>query len=98
MPLAALAARAAMSERHFRRVFVQETGQTPSAFVDAARLEGARRLLESTTSQPQAALPLKTVAARVGMGSEQALRQLFVRHLGITPQAYRERFGGPGRR
>jgi transcriptional regulator GlxA family with amidase domain len=97
MPLAALAARAAMSERHFRRVFVQETGQTPSAFVDAARLEGARRLLEST-SQPQAALPLKTIAARVGMGSEQALRQLFVRHLGITPQAYRERFGGPGRR
>ncbi len=95
MPLAALAARAAMSERHFRRVFVQETGQTPSAFVDAARLEGARRMLESP---PQAAaLPLKTVAARVGMGSEQALRQLFVRHLGITPQAYRERFGGPGR-
>lgn len=91
MPLAALAARAAMSERHFRRVFVQETGQTPSAFVDAARLEGARRLLEST-SQPQAALPLKTVAARVGMGSEQTLRHLFVRHLGITPQAYRERF------
>ena len=96
MPLAALAARAAMSERHFRRVFVQETGQTPSAFVDAARLEGARRLLES--SQQAATLPLKTVAARVGMGSEQALRQLFVRHLGITPQAYRERFGGQGRR
>ena len=99
MPLAALAARAAMSERHFRRVFVQETGQTPSAFVDAARLEGARRLLESSSQQQGGtALPLKTVAARVGMGSEQALRQLFVRHLGITPQAYRERFGGPGRR
>ncbi|WP_200926924.1 GlxA family transcriptional regulator [Acidovorax sp. Leaf78] len=93
MSLAALADRAAMSERHFRRVFVQETGQTPSAFVDAARLEGARRLLES-----QSTLPLKTVAARVGMGSEQALRQLFVRHLGIAPQAYRERFGGQGRR
>jgi len=96
MPLAALAARAAISERHFRRVFVQETGQTPSAFVDAARLEGARRLLES--SQQAGTLPLKTVAARVGMGSEQALRQLFVRQLGITPQAYRERFGGLGRR
>jgi len=75
---------------------VQETGQTPSAFVDAARLEGARRLLES--SQQAGTLPLKTVAARVGMGSEQALRQLFVRQLGITPQAYRERFGGLGRR
>ena len=89
MPVAALAAKAAMSERHFRRVFVEETGQTPSAFVDAARLEGARRVLES-----HATLPLKTVAARVGLASEQVLRHLFVRHLGITPQAYRERFGG----
>jgi len=53
-------------------------------------------LLES--SQQAGTLPLKTVAARVGMGSEQALRQLFVRQLGITPQAYRERFGGLGRR
>ena len=93
MPVAALAAQAAMSERHFRRVFVQETGQTPSAFVEAARLEGARRVLES-----HATLPLKTVAARVGLGSEQVLRHLFVRHLGVTPQAYRERFGGDQRR
>ncbi|WCM94924.1 GlxA family transcriptional regulator [Acidovorax sp. NCPPB 2350] len=93
LTLQVLAARAAMSERHFRRMFVQETGQTPSAFVESARLEEARRLLES-----QATLPLKTVAARVGLGSEQALRHLFVRHLGIPPQAYRERFGVPARR
>lgn len=93
MPIAAMAARAAMSERHFRRVFAQETGQAPSAFVEAARLEGARRLLES-----HASLPLKAVAARVGLGSEQVLRHLFVRLLGITPQAYRERFGGGARR
>lgn len=93
MPMSALAARAAMSERHFRRIFQLETGQTPSAFVESARLEGARRLLES-----QVSLPLKTVAARVGLGSEQALRHLVVRHLGIPPQAYRERFGGQARR
>ncbi|MDA8521479.1 GlxA family transcriptional regulator [Acidovorax sp. NCPPB 4044] len=93
LTLAVLAGRAAMSERHFRRLFVQETGQAPSAFVESARLEAARRLLEA-----QAALPLKTVAARVGLGSEQALRHLFVRHLGIAPQAYRERFGEPARR
>ena len=88
LTLQVLADRAAMSERHFRRVFVQETGRTPSAFIESARLEAARRLLES-----DAALPLKTVAARVGLGSEQALRHLFLRHLGIPPQAYRERFG-----
>ena len=88
LTLAQMAEQAAMSERHFRRVFQQETGQSPSAFVETARLEAAKQLLEN-----QSQWPLKTVAAHVGLGSEQALRQLFVRRLGITPVAYRERFG-----
>ena len=88
LTLARMAEQAAMSERHFRRVFQQETGQSPSAFVETARLEAAKQLLEN-----QSQWPLKTVAAHVGLGSEQALRQLFVRRLGITPVAYRERFG-----
>lgn len=90
--LEVLAAQASMSERHLRRVFQQETGQTPSAFVETARLEGAKLLLQAPGH-----LPLKTIAARVGLGSEQALRHLFVRHMGITPVAYRERFGGHSR-
>lgn len=88
LSLAQMAEQAAMSERHFRRIFQQETGQSPSAFVETARLEAAKQLLET-----QSQWPLKTVAAHVGLGSEQALRQLFVRRLGITPVAYRERFG-----
>lgn len=88
MPLALLAEKAAMSERHFRRVFQQEAGCTPSVFVENARLEGAKQLLETRGD-----LPLKTVAAKVGLGSEQALRHLFQKRLGITPVAYRERFG-----
>ena len=88
MQQALLADKAAMSERHFRRVFQQETGVTPSAFVENARLEGAKQLLETRGD-----LPLKTVAAKVGLGSEQALRHLFQKRLGITPVAYRERFG-----
>ncbi|WPB58513.1 GlxA family transcriptional regulator [Xylophilus sp. GOD-11R] len=85
---ALLAGRAAMSERNFRRVFLQETGQTPSDFLETARLEGARRLLEENS------LPMKTVAGRAGLASEQAMRNLFLRKLGITPSAYRDRFGG----
>ena len=83
-----LAAKAAMSERHLRRVFVQETGITPSAFIENARLAAAKHLLETRSS-----LPLKTVAAKVGLGSEQALRSLFQKKLGVLPAAYRERFG-----
>jgi transcriptional regulator GlxA family with amidase domain len=37
-------------------------------------------------------LPVKRVAARCGFGSEETMRRSFLRLLGATPQAYRERF------
>ena len=36
---------------------------------------------------------LKRIAARVGFGDEQNLRRAFQRQYGVTPVAYRERFG-----
>ncbi|MFG6448940.1 GlxA family transcriptional regulator [Roseateles sp. BYS180W] len=89
--MADLASRAAMSERNFRRVFQRETGTSPLQFVENARLEVARRLLEEGN------LPLKSVAGRVGFGSEQSLRKLFVKHLGVAPHEYRERFASARR-
>ena len=83
-----MAQRASMSERNFRRVFHKEVGATPIEFVEQARLDAARRLLEDGD------LPLKSVAGRVGFGSEQSLRKLFVKHLGVTPLEYRARVGG----
>jgi len=35
---------------------------------------------------------IKTVADRSGFGSDERMRRSFARLLGITPQAYRERF------
>ncbi|WP_059411805.1 GlxA family transcriptional regulator [Cupriavidus basilensis] len=89
--LAEMAARVAMSERNFRRVFAKETGASPMAFIESARIEGARRLLE------QGDLPLKAIAARTGFGSDEGLRRAFLRQMGITPRDYRERFGPGGR-
>ena len=43
----ALARRATMSPRTFARTFRAEVGTTPAAFVRAARVEAARRLLEA---------------------------------------------------
>lgn len=83
-----LASRAAMSERNFRRVFTKEAGSSPLQFIESARLEAGRRLLEESD------LPLKSVAGRVGFASEQSLRKLFIKRLGVGPQTYRERFGG----
>ena len=84
--LPALAAAAAMSVRHFTRVFTAEVGETPSRFVERTRLEAARRDLEETSDT------LDVVAARCGLGSAETLRRVFQRHLGVAPDAYRRRF------
>lgn len=82
----ALAARMCLSERHFARVFTQETGTSPAAYVEAARIEVARRLLETTDGR------LDQVAAAAGLGSAETLHRAFRRQLGTTPAAYRRRF------
>ncbi|MET9604905.1 DJ-1/PfpI family protein [Streptomyces sp. NPDC006512] len=82
----ALAARMCLSERHLARVFKQETGASPAAYVEAARVEVARRLLETTDS------PVDHVAASAGLGSAETLHRAFKRQLATTPAAYRRRF------
>ena len=75
-----------LSERHFARVFKQETGASPAAYVEAARVEAARRLLETTDC------PLDEVAEAAGLGSVETLHRAFKRQLATTPAAYRRRF------
>lgn len=86
--VAALAAKAGMSERSFVRHYRAQTGITPAKAIEQLRVEAARRLLADST------LPIKRVAARCGFGSEETLRRSFLRGLGVTPMAYRERFSG----
>jgi transcriptional regulator GlxA family with amidase domain len=82
-----LARVAAMSERNFARVFARETRVTPAEFVERARVDAARVLLES------GAEPLKTIAHRCGFGSAARMRMAFVKHLGVTALQYRQHFG-----
>ena len=82
----ALAARARMSERTFRRAFAEETGETPRDFVERIRFDAARSLFE------EAQLPVQAVATRCGFETVDNLRRAFVRRLGVTPQQYRQRF------
>ncbi len=88
LSLPALAARAGMTERTFSRVFHKETGITPAAFVEAARVDRAKALLETS------AWPLARVAERAGFGSPHALHRAFLKRVGATPGEYRARFGG----
>ena len=82
----ALAARAGMGERTFRRAFVEETGETPRDFVERIRVDAARGLFE------EAQLAVQIVARRCGFATVDNLRRAFVRRLGVTPQQYRQRF------
>ncbi|WP_341720914.1 DJ-1/PfpI family protein [Micromonospora sp. FIMYZ51] len=89
LSLAALAARAAVSERHLTRLFVAQLGQTPARYVRTVRLEAAAQLLASSR------LPLARVAARCGFTSAEALRQAFVDRYGIAPSRYRAGYQAP---
>ncbi len=84
--LPVMAEAAAMSLRHFTRVFTAEVGESPGRFVERTRLEAARRELETSTAT------LDLVASRCGLGSAETLRRVFRRHLGVSPDAYRRRF------
>jgi transcriptional regulator GlxA family with amidase domain len=82
----ALADRASMSERNFARAFRRETGMTPAAYVEAARVESARIALETGD------LPVENVARRSGFGTVETMRRAFRRRVGVTPADYRTRF------
>jgi transcriptional regulator GlxA family with amidase domain len=81
-----LARRAAMSPRHFTRVFTDEVGEAPGAYVERVRTEAARRQLEETDDT------VTVIASRCGFGTAETLRRNFVRRLGVSPDQYRKTF------
>jgi transcriptional regulator GlxA family with amidase domain len=89
LSLDALARRAHLSARHLSRLCRRELGQAPGAYVEAVRIEAARRLLETTR------LGVDAVASRCGLGSAETLRRAFLRTVGVTPSSYRARFQNP---
>jgi transcriptional regulator GlxA family with amidase domain len=91
LTLPAMATRAGMTERTFSRVFQKDTGTTPAAFVEMARVDRAKALLETSD------WPLARVAERAGFGSLDGLHRAFQKRLGATPGDYRQRFGLAGR-
>jgi transcriptional regulator GlxA family with amidase domain len=83
----ALAARLGVSERTLSRLFRKTVDATPAAFVESARVERAKGLLETSD------WPLARVAERAGFGSLDGLHRAFQRNAGVTPGEYRARFG-----
>jgi len=86
LSIPALAARIAMSERNFQRVFTREIGEAPAHYVENARIEAVRRKLERSTAS------LDEIAAATGFSSADVLNRAFQRRLSTTPAEYRARF------
>jgi transcriptional regulator GlxA family with amidase domain len=85
-PVERLAGIAGMSARNLARLFTRDTGMTPHDFVERARVDVARNLLEGTS------LPLKALAYDCGFGTADRMRLVFLRRLGVTPAHYRATF------
>ncbi|GHA62648.1 AraC family transcriptional regulator [Streptomyces tendae] len=91
LTVADLAARAAVSPATLHRRFRAQLGTTPLAWLTAERVTLARRLIERGEER------LDAVAARSGLGTAANLRARLRRETGLSPSAYRRRFGtGPG--
>jgi transcriptional regulator GlxA family with amidase domain len=84
--LESLAAVVGMSPRNLSRHFVQATGITPHEFIERARIDAARMMLEASDR------PLKAVAFECGFGSADRMRIVFSARLGVTPLQYRASF------
>jgi transcriptional regulator GlxA family with amidase domain len=81
------ARRIGMSVRNFVRRFKQATGDSPLAYLQKLRIAAAKRMLESNHRSMQ------QIGDAVGYQDVAFFRALFQRHTGVSPSAYRDRFG-----
>ncbi|MGA5729686.1 helix-turn-helix domain-containing protein [Streptomyces seoulensis] len=87
LTVADLAARAAVSPATLHRRFRDRLGTTPLAWLTGERVALACRLIERGETR------LDVVAARSGLGTAANLRARLRRETGLSPSAYRKRFG-----
>jgi len=86
-PLEDSARRVGMSVRNFVRRFKQATGDSPLAYLQKLRIAAAKRMLESNHRS------MREISDGVGYQDIAFFRALFQRHTGVSPGAYRDRFG-----
>ncbi|MCL2050774.1 MAG: AraC family transcriptional regulator [Lachnospiraceae bacterium] len=73
-----------LSPSYFSKIFKEETGQTPSAYITAVRLEVSKKLLKDP------ALSIIDIAMLAGFESQSYFTQVFKKNEGCTPGQYRQ--------
>lgn len=82
-----LATEMALTPRALLRRFKAATGETPLVYLQRLRIDAAKRMLEEDR------LTIQEVGLAVGYEDVAFFRDLFKRHAGLPPGAYRERYG-----
>ncbi|EAR60188.1 GlxA family transcriptional regulator [Neptuniibacter caesariensis] len=85
--IAQLAEEVFLSERHLRRLFTEATGFSVQQYLQQARVELARQLLEQTS------FSLDAIAERCGFAAERSLRRAWEQWREGTPSRYRKGLG-----
>ncbi|KQT93356.1 AraC family transcriptional regulator [Methylobacterium sp. Leaf469] len=91
LSIAAMAARAGMSERTFTRRFQEQTGTSPMQWFHLARIRRGQELLESGDAS------VDQVALASGFASPVTFRSSFRKVTGVSPAAYRASFNAASR-
>lgn len=86
LSITGLAKKFNMSARTFIRRFTTVTGNTPLEYVQRARIEAAKRLLE------KGRITVEQVCLEVGYGDFGFFRNIFKRLTGLTPQEYKKKY------
>lgn len=81
-----IAAHVGMSIRNFKRRFKKATGDSPLVYLQRLRIDAAKDILEKRNSN------IEEIAHQVGYDDMGFFRKLFVRHTGVSPSIYRQRF------
>jgi AraC family transcriptional regulator, regulatory protein of adaptative response / DNA-3-methyladenine glycosylase II len=82
-PMAALAAKLGVSERHVRRIFEAQLGVSPQQYLQTRRLLTAKQLLADTC------LPVADVALASGFASVRRFNAAFAAHYRLNPTQMR---------
>jgi len=89
LSIALLAEQVNMSPRNFSRKFTEQLKQSPGRYVQKARVDRAKHLLE------QGQLSITQVTDEIGIKSTAVLGRLFKKYLAISPYDYKQRFYKP---
>ena len=72
-----------ISRQYFSRIFKEETGQTPGAYINFVRVEESKKLLRNP------AVSIADIPELVGLDSQSYFTKIFKKETGVTPGRYR---------